>query len=112
MPVSTHASSVSKANLKRGKLPSNWNTFTVDKHTAKYPKNLPTSNVKKTRSKMQDEDFKPKLPVVAMDCEMVGIGPGGREDMLARVSIVGEDLNVLYDSFVQPTQKVSPPQVL
>lgn len=45
--------------------------------------------------------------VVAIDCEMVGIGPGGKENALARVSVVNYSGDVLYDSFVRVHQEVT-----
>ncbi|PNY23518.1 RNA exonuclease 4 [Tolypocladium capitatum] len=44
---------------------------------------------------------------VAMDCEMVGVGPGGYESALARVSIVDFHGRQVYDSFVKPREKVT-----
>ncbi|CAK7225204.1 3'-5' exonuclease [Sporothrix bragantina] len=41
---------------------------------------------------------------IALDCEMVGIGPDGREDALARVSVVDFFGRQVYDSFVKPQQ--------
>lgn len=43
---------------------------------------------------------------VAMDCEMVGVGPEGKESVLARVSIVNFYGNVILDKFVLPREKV------
>ncbi len=45
--------------------------------------------------------------VVAMDCEMVGVGRGGAESILARVSVVNHFGHCLYDKFVQPSEKVT-----
>lgn len=45
--------------------------------------------------------------VVALDCEMVGIGPEGREDALARVSVVNYSGDVLYDKFVRVRHEVT-----
>lgn len=45
--------------------------------------------------------------LVALDCEMVGTGPGGRRSELARCSIVDYHGNVLYDKYVQPVQPVT-----
>lgn len=45
--------------------------------------------------------------VVALDCEMVGTGPGGRCSELARCSIVDYHGNILYDKYVQPCQPVT-----
>ncbi|NXJ10837.1 I20L2 protein, partial [Odontophorus gujanensis] len=43
---------------------------------------------------------------VAIDCEMVGTGPGGRVSELARCSIVGYEGAVLYDRYVRPTEPI------
>lgn len=45
--------------------------------------------------------------VVALDCEMVGTGPGGCCSELARCSIVDHHGTVLYDKYVQPCQPVT-----
>lgn len=44
---------------------------------------------------------------VAMDCEFVGVGIGGCQSALARVSIVDWESNILLDTFVQVPQKVT-----
>ncbi|CAJ0960107.1 unnamed protein product, partial [Mesorhabditis belari] len=46
-------------------------------------------------------------PVMALDCEYVGTGVGGKEDALARVSIVNEQGKVVYDKYVKPKEKVT-----
>lgn len=43
---------------------------------------------------------------VALDCEFVGVGLDGSVSALARVSIVGFDGSVLYDTFCAPSEKV------
>ncbi|KAI0974589.1 ribonuclease H-like domain-containing protein [Xylaria arbuscula] len=43
---------------------------------------------------------------IAIDCEMVGIGPEGQDHMLARVSCVDFHGKQVYDSFVVPTVPV------
>ncbi|XP_054632733.1 apoptosis-enhancing nuclease-like [Dunckerocampus dactyliophorus] len=45
--------------------------------------------------------------VVALDCEMVGTGPGGRCSELARCSILDYHGDVLYDKYVQPCHPVT-----
>uniref|UniRef100_A0A8C3UCA1 Interferon stimulated exonuclease gene 20 like 2 n=1 Tax=Catharus ustulatus TaxID=91951 RepID=A0A8C3UCA1_CATUS len=40
--------------------------------------------------------------LVAIDCEMVGTGPGGRTSSLARCSIVTYEGDVVYDQYVRP----------
>ncbi|KAI8084661.1 ribonuclease H-like domain-containing protein [Halteromyces radiatus] len=44
---------------------------------------------------------------VAIDCEMVGVGPEGKESALARVSLVNYNGAVLLDIFVKPQEKVT-----
>ncbi|XP_060116205.1 apoptosis-enhancing nuclease-like [Heteronotia binoei] len=44
---------------------------------------------------------KSKKPV-AIDCEMVGTGPGGKVSELARCSVVNYDGDVIYDKYIQP----------
>lgn len=44
---------------------------------------------------------------LAIDCEMVGVGPGGQENALARVSIVNYYGTVILDEFVRPKEAVT-----
>ena len=44
---------------------------------------------------------------VAMDCEMVGVGPEGVESALARVTLVNYHGAVLMDEFVKPQEAVT-----
>ncbi|KAK5998120.1 RNA exonuclease 4 [Cladobotryum mycophilum] len=44
---------------------------------------------------------------IAMDCEMVGVGPGGHESALARVSLVDFHGQQIYDSYVKPKERVT-----
>ncbi|KIR56096.1 RNA exonuclease 4 [Cryptococcus gattii Ru294] len=44
---------------------------------------------------------------LAIDCEMVGVGPNGMENTLARVSIVNYHGAVILDTFVQPREPVT-----
>ncbi|KAK2001652.1 exonuclease [Colletotrichum falcatum] len=44
---------------------------------------------------------------IAMDCEMVGVGQGGHESVLARVSIVDFHGRQVYDSYVRPQERVT-----
>eukprot|EP01025_Chloroclados_australasicus_P033276 TRINITY_DN3388_c0_g1_i2.p1 TRINITY_DN3388_c0_g1~~TRINITY_DN3388_c0_g1_i2.p1 ORF type:complete len:487 (-),score=63.00 TRINITY_DN3388_c0_g1_i2:227-1687(-) len=45
--------------------------------------------------------------VVALDCEMVGVGYLGGQSVVARVSVVNDLGGVLYDAYVQPKMKVT-----
>ncbi|KAI8993346.1 ribonuclease H-like domain-containing protein [Pilobolus umbonatus] len=44
---------------------------------------------------------------VAIDCEMVGVGPDGTDSALARVSLVNYNGAVLLDTYVKPMEKVT-----
>jgi DNA polymerase III epsilon subunit-like protein len=44
---------------------------------------------------------------VALDCEMVGVGPGGQRSVLARVSVVNFNGTSLFDTFVTVQEKVT-----
>ena len=46
-------------------------------------------------------------PYVALDCEMVGVGPGGKRSVLARVSVVDFVGNCLLDTYVRVQEKVT-----
>jgi hypothetical protein len=43
-----------------------------------------------------------KMNAVAMDCEMVGVGEGGRTSALAHIAIVDVNGNILMDDYVIP----------
>ena len=44
---------------------------------------------------------------VSLDCEMVGIGPGGRKSALARVCIIDYNAQILLDTFVKVQEPVT-----
>jgi RNA exonuclease 4 len=44
---------------------------------------------------------------LAVDCEMVGVGPDGEKSVLAQVSVVNESGNVVYTSYASTSKKVT-----
>ncbi|XP_018496552.1 RNA exonuclease 4 [Galendromus occidentalis] len=70
-----------------------------------------TLREKQAKTKQLAEEMRKKdtslTKAVALDCEMVGVGPGGRDNMLARVSIVNLHGNVVYDEYVLPKEPVT-----
>ncbi|KAM7193165.1 Ribonuclease H-like domain containing protein [Naviculisporaceae sp. PSN 640] len=52
------------------------------------------------------QDTLSKAKYLSLDCEMVGIGEGGYDSALARVSIVDFHGRQVYDSFVRPKQGI------
>ncbi|KAL3937585.1 MAG: hypothetical protein SGBAC_007343 [Bacillariaceae sp.] len=61
----------------------------------------------KLQKKIHDIPDHEKAQYVALDCEMVGIGTGGKKSALARVSLVDWDGNELLDSFVKVPIRVT-----
>ena len=49
----------------------------------------------------------PRTSFVALDCEMVGVGPGGYESSCAKVTIVDWNGQTLLDAYIQQTQEVT-----
>ena len=45
--------------------------------------------------------------MIALDCEMVGVGYEGKESALARVSIINTYGEIIYDKYVKPIEKVT-----
>ncbi|XP_030045563.1 apoptosis-enhancing nuclease isoform X2 [Microcaecilia unicolor] len=43
---------------------------------------------------------------VAIDCEMVGTGPGGKISELARCSVVSYSSDVIYDKYIKPMRPI------
>ncbi|XP_037735678.1 RNA exonuclease 4 [Chelonia mydas] len=56
---------------------------------------------------VKEKAFAGLTKAVAMDCEMVGVGPQGEDSILARVSIVNQFGKCIYDKYVKPTEKVT-----
>ncbi|XP_010876566.2 RNA exonuclease 4 [Esox lucius] len=55
---------------------------------------------------VKDRGFEGLTKAVAMDCEMVGVGPDGEDSIVARVSLVNHFGKCIYDKYVKPTEKV------
>ncbi|NXN87525.1 REXO4 exonuclease, partial [Bombycilla garrulus] len=56
---------------------------------------------------VKEKAFDGLTRAVAMDCEMVGVGPQGEDSVVARVSIVNQFGKCVYDKYVKPTEKVT-----
>ncbi|XP_068439488.1 RNA exonuclease 4 [Clinocottus analis] len=56
---------------------------------------------------VKERAFEGLTKAVAIDCEMVGVGPDGEESILARVSLVNHFGKCIYDKYVKPTEKVT-----
>merc|ERR1719187_534459 len=76
------------------------------------PEDRPNSNSSedaggKTTALVKEKSFAGLTKLIAMDCEMVGVGHGGTDSILARVSLVNHFGHPVYDKFVAPTEKVT-----
>ncbi|KAK5850758.1 hypothetical protein PBY51_001608 [Eleginops maclovinus] len=58
-------------------------------------------------SLVKEKAFEGLTRAVAIDCEMVGVGPDGEESILARVSLVNQFGKCIYDKYVKPKEKVT-----
>ncbi|XP_076337799.1 RNA exonuclease 4-like isoform X2 [Tachypleus tridentatus] len=56
---------------------------------------------------VKEGSFSGLTKVIAMDCEMVGVGDSGKDSELARVSIVNLTGHCIYDKFVKPKERVT-----
>lgn len=73
---------------------------------ASKQKNAQKKQLKNTTT-VEELDLDQQARYVAMDCEFVGIGPGGHESALARVSIVDFNNKVLLDTYVKVHEPVT-----
>ncbi|XP_044120437.1 RNA exonuclease 4 [Neovison vison] len=58
-------------------------------------------------SLVKEQGFGGLTRALAMDCEMVGVGPQGEESIAARVSLVNQYGKCVYDKYVKPSQPVT-----
>uniref|UniRef100_A0A3Q3E7P8 RNA exonuclease 4 n=1 Tax=Hippocampus comes TaxID=109280 RepID=A0A3Q3E7P8_HIPCM len=56
---------------------------------------------------VKEKSFEGLTRVVAIDCEMVGVGPHGEDSILARVSLVNHFGKCIYDKYVKPSEHVT-----
>ncbi|XP_058528827.1 RNA exonuclease 4 [Ochotona princeps] len=58
-------------------------------------------------SLVKEQAFGGLTRALALDCEMVGVGPQGEESVAARVSIVNRYGKCVYDKFIRPAEPVT-----
>ena len=69
-------------------------------------KDIPVTAPSKLNDETVNDDPEKITKYVALDCEMVGIGFEGKENALARVSLVNSNCECIYDKFVKPAERV------
>lgn len=77
--------------------------FEVDKTFLSEEK--PDDQLKDSQEKSANQKVLTKA--LAIDCEMVGVGENGKDSILARVSIVNQHNECVYDKHVIPTEPVT-----
>ena len=84
------------------------NTINTDNNIGKNRINK-KNTYKNTRNKYNKYRSIPgfdETAVVALDCEMVGVGPS-KQSSLAEVAIVNFDGDTIYHAYVKPSQKIT-----
>ncbi|KAH8258691.1 hypothetical protein KR038_004071 [Drosophila bunnanda] len=102
---------VQQPNVSRRAAGSNWMAVTASAPgTATGNENQSTEDTSPALTKSARTRIRKKAQrnrYLAMDCEMVGVGHKGNDDMLARVSIVNRVGEVLLDKHVKPRLEVT-----
>ncbi|XP_067879028.1 interferon-stimulated 20 kDa exonuclease-like 2 [Heterodontus francisci] len=68
---------------------------------ADHPKRAPVPAANATSSSVKP------YKCVALDCEMVGTGQGGKRSELARCSVIGYDGDLVYDKYILPPNPIT-----
>jgi len=71
------------------------------------PEDRPVVVVNAKANLVKEKSFQGLTKLLALDCEMVGVGFEGKDSILARVSIVNHFGHCVYDKYVRPTEKVT-----
>jgi interferon-stimulated exonuclease-like 2 len=87
---------------KEAKLVSNWSKLKGKVAKAKPVYVKPIVEEEKVAPAPTRLKAKEKELYVGLDCEMVGIGPEGKQSALARCCLVSFEGEVLYDEYVRP----------
>eukprot|EP01024_Parvocaulis_polyphysoides_P061582 TRINITY_DN682_c0_g1_i7.p1 TRINITY_DN682_c0_g1~~TRINITY_DN682_c0_g1_i7.p1 ORF type:complete len:419 (-),score=66.63 TRINITY_DN682_c0_g1_i7:419-1675(-) len=109
------------ANANWDKMKSQISTHSNQKHKHKnFTLNSQNENGIQNEQKTTEQDLKSVqnldskkeddvvlTRIIALDCEMVGVGFEGGQSVVARVSIVNDFGNVVYDKHVQPKMRVT-----
>ncbi|XP_037721395.1 RNA exonuclease 4 [Drosophila subpulchrella] len=99
---------VQQANTSRRAAGSNWMAAAGGAAAGSENQEASAESTPLTKSaRMRIKKKAQRNRYLAMDCEMVGVGHNGQDDMLARVSIVNRVGHVLLDKHVKPRMEVT-----
>ena len=90
-----------------GAIGDNYEAFTRKKTATERPQNPYLHHKGPLVTPSPLDENRGITDALALDCEMVGVGPDGERSILAQVSVVNESGNVVYTSYVAPTKKVT-----
>jgi RNA exonuclease 4 len=85
-----------RRDLPKGTRKNNCKMYTRGKWTSN------ATSIKPFDAPMQKRDM-----YFALDCEMVGVGPGGLDSALARISMINWDNELVLDTYVRVQEKVT-----
>uniref|UniRef100_A0A0N5AGL4 RNA exonuclease 4 n=1 Tax=Syphacia muris TaxID=451379 RepID=A0A0N5AGL4_9BILA len=95
------------ANPRKRKHPTETNTYDPKNRSNVWKKRRAEIKRAKTTGDSSGKTNAEVTKVLGLDCEYVGVGVDGSDNMLARVSIVNEDGEPIYDKYVKPTQRIT-----
>ena len=78
-----------------------------EQYQSKSPRHSSRRRNPRPANKKQEVNLPAESQFVALDCEMVGIGPGRYQSSVARVTLIDWNEHVLFDQHVQQTQPVT-----
>jgi len=100
-------SKTSQSQSKNSQSQSQQNSQSQSKNLQSHSQNS-QSRSKNSLKKLRPTSSSTQITkVLGLDCEMVGVGPGGIDSALARVTIVNSYGTVIYDKHVQVPEKIT-----
>mmetsp|Transcript_40736 Transcript_40736/g.161478 ORF Transcript_40736/g.161478 Transcript_40736/m.161478 type:complete len:292 (-) Transcript_40736:1067-1942(-) len=95
------------AKGKRKKVDANWATLKKAIGAGKRKRRTPPTAREPTDvAPVEGQKVGHATKALALDCEMVGVGPDGRRNALARIAVVNSKLEAVYHAWVRPSEKV------
>lgn len=82
-------------------------TATPPRQQQQQQKQRKKNNQKQNKNAEQEVSLEEQSRYLAMDCEMVGVGRGGKKSSVARVTLVNWDGRIEYDEFVRQDFEVT-----
>jgi RNA exonuclease 4 len=105
---SLHQAATEPNHFRRSRSESNADDSVSDSSSSNEQNVGKTHRTRRRRKRKKTKHSLPaKSDFIALDCEMVGVGPGGYSSSAARVTIIDWYGNVLLDEYIQQTEPVT-----